>query len=184
MNKPKVLVHGTVETLQKFFSDAVSRDYQIVALLNDEPKKFSAPKGQKSVEVLESQSLPKFIYELIDAIILTDGDNSLKDFFLEQGIEPRKIILYDAAKGWQSFTLPAKNGAQRAFLCGLEFRIRENAKNFLYNRTARLLQRKRQLRNTAPQKYAELLAKSFFNGARGDRSTSTIRKPSRKSCSG
>ncbi|MBR4904063.1 MAG: hypothetical protein IKZ53_05285, partial [Selenomonadaceae bacterium] len=69
MRKKKVLVHGTAKSLQKFFMDAVSRDYEIVALLSEE--KFSS-----KLEVLVPQNLPRFNYRLIDGIIFTDNDKS------------------------------------------------------------------------------------------------------------
>ena len=64
MRKKKVLIHGTADSLQKFFADAVSRDFEIVALLGDKPENFP-------VNVFAPQALPSFVYNLVDGIIFT-----------------------------------------------------------------------------------------------------------------
>ena len=101
MRKKKILVHGTLESISNFFSDAVSRDYEVVALLSEQLEKISVSRDGKELEVFASQSLPKFIYGLIDGIIFTDGidKESAVNFFGNRGLEPRKIILWDAAQG-------------------------------------------------------------------------------------
>ncbi|MBO4780091.1 MAG: hypothetical protein J5497_05595 [Selenomonadaceae bacterium] len=157
MRRKKILVYGTAESLQKFFADAISRDFEVVAILSDEPEKIPAVR----FDVLAPKNLPVFVYNLIDGIIFTAAEKSPVEFFLKRGLAPNKIILWDTAQGWQSFSLPAKNGMQRIYFCGLEFLIRENVKNSFYNITVRRLQRKRRLRNTPPEKYAELLAQEF-----------------------
>lgn len=157
MRRKKILVHGTFDSLKKFFADAISRDFEILAILSDEPEKIPAVK----FDVLAPKNLPAFVYKLIDGIIFTAADKSPVEFFRKCGLAPNKIILWNAAQGWQSFGLPAKNGMQRIYFCGLEFLVRENVMNNFYNLTVRRLQRKRYLRNMPSQKYAELLAQEF-----------------------
>lgn len=110
MRKKKVLLHGTPDSLQKFFSDAVSRDFDIAAVLSDEPEKISV-----NLNVLKPQDLPTFVYNLVDGIIFT-GDKSAADFFLKQGVAPRKIILWDAAQGWQVFGGRDSDGTRVVFV--------------------------------------------------------------------
>ena len=155
MRKKKVLLHGTLDSLQKFFSDAVSRDFEIVAVLSEEPEKISV-----KLDVLKPQSLSKFVYNLVDGIIFT-GDKSAADFFIKQGVAPRKIILWDAAQGWQVFGGQDKDGTRVAFVCGLEFHIRndDDAKDF--NTIFGWLQNQRQVKNIPPQYYPAVLSQRF-----------------------
>ena len=92
MRKKKVLVHGTFDSLQKFFADAISRDFEIVDLLSDE-------NISNGLYVIAPKDLPNFSYELVDGIILTNPSGSLVKYFIKQGVEPRKIILWDAKEG-------------------------------------------------------------------------------------
>ena len=73
MRKKKVLVHGTPDTLKKFFADAISHDYEVVAILNEGLEKISITHAGKELEVIPSQNLPRFISYLADAVIITDS---------------------------------------------------------------------------------------------------------------
>ena len=66
MRKKKVLLQGTAQSLQNFFADAVSRDFEILGIIGDE--KISV----RGLEVFTPQNLPKLVYKLIDGIIFTD----------------------------------------------------------------------------------------------------------------
>ena len=118
--KKKILVHGTPETLQKFFADAVSRDYEVVGVLSEENFLI------QGLEVLAPKAVPPFVYRIIDAIIFTSTTDIREfQFFVERGLPPRKIIPWDARQGWRSFNA-VDNGAQIIFFCGLEFHIRDD----------------------------------------------------------
>ncbi|MBR7025202.1 MAG: hypothetical protein IKI08_04265 [Selenomonadaceae bacterium] len=155
MKKKKVLVHGTLETLKKFFSDAVSRDFEVVALLSEEPEKISV-----NLEILTPQSLPKFNYKMIDGIIFT-GERTAADFFLKQGMEPRKIILWNAERGWDFFDGRDKDGVQVIFFCGLEFHIRNEDDAKFFNQMLWWLRGQRQMKNLPPQMYPSVLAQIY-----------------------
>ena len=155
MRKKKVLVHGTPDSLQKFFSDALSRDFEIVAILSEEPEKISV-----KLDVLKPQALPRFNYSLIDGIIFT-GDKSAADFFLKQGLEPRKVILWDERQGWQIFGGRDKDGVQVMFLCGLEFHIRNEDDAKFFNETVWRSQMNRRSKNIPPQFYPAVLAQDY-----------------------
>ena len=156
MRKKKVLVHGTPDSLQKFFSDAVSRDFEVVAVLSEEPEKISVG----GLQVLASKDLPQFNYHLVDGIIFT-GDKSAADFFLKQGLEPRKVILWDAAQGWQMFGGRDKDGVQVMFFCGLEFHIRNEDDAKFFNETVWRFQINRRSKNIPPQFYPAVLAQDY-----------------------
>ena len=100
MRKKKILVHGTPDSLQRFFSDAVSRDFDIVAILSEE--NISVELDDEKIDVIAPQALSKFVYGLIDGIVITDAFTSkgLVKVFLKRGVAPHKIILWDAAQGW------------------------------------------------------------------------------------
>ena len=163
MRKKKVLVHGTLESLNNFFSDAVSRDYEIVALLSEELKKISITRDDKEFEVFASQSLPQFMYKLIDGVIITDDlDKELAvNFFRDKGLEPRKIIFWDAKDGWQSFKLPDTDGKDIAYFCGLEFHLRGKGDENFFQKTVSRLQSNRRYKNMDSSRYPEILARGF-----------------------
>lgn len=85
MKRKKVFVQGTPDSLQRFFGDAVSYDYDVIAILSD--SSISVELDDKLLEVIRPQNLPKFTYPLIDGIIFTDKDKSAAVFFRNQGLE-------------------------------------------------------------------------------------------------
>ena len=154
MRKKKVLVHGTPDSLQKFFSDAVSRNYKVVALLGEDPENFS-------VKVFAPNSLPDLVYNLVDGIIFTCADKSAANSFVKQGVAPEKIILWDAAQGWQFFGGKDKDGSKVVYFCGLEFHVRNDADGNFLSQTVCRLQNQRQVQNLSPQLYPSILAQKF-----------------------
>jgi len=163
LRKKKVLVHGTQDSINNFLADAVSHDFEIVALLSEQLEKISVKLDDKELEVFASQSLPKFNYGLIDGVIITDGvsNESAVNFFCNKGLEPHKIIFWDAKDGWKSFKLPDADGKEIAYFCGLEFHILNEADKKFFDRTVKRLKKQRQLKNMNPNRYPELLAKDF-----------------------
>ncbi len=156
MIRKKILVHGTADSLQKFFADAVSRDYEFVAILSDAPEKISVAK----LEVFAPKNLPAFTLKLVDAIIFT-ADKSSVELFLRRGLAPRKIILWDAARGWEFFSLRDADGTQRTYFCGLEFHIRNDDDAKFFGETRWRMQIQRQVKNLNPQFYPAVLAQGF-----------------------
>ncbi|MBR4151370.1 MAG: hypothetical protein IKT98_00240 [Selenomonadaceae bacterium] len=156
MRKKKVLVHGTAESMNNFFSDAVSHDFEVVALISEENL-------SSEMEVLSPQNLPKAIYKLADGIILTNAvaEKSVVKFFLKQGVEPRKIILWDVQQGWGVLNFPDKDGKQVIHCCGLDFHIRNEDDMKFFNEIHVFLQQQRRLKNLNPKLYPEALAKYF-----------------------
>ena len=153
--KKKILVHGTPETLQKFFADAVSRDYEVVGVLSEENFLI------QGLEVLAPKAVPPFVYRIIDAIIFTSTTDIREfQFFVERGLPPRKIIPWDARQGWRSFNA-VDNGAQIIFFCGLEFHIRDDEDKKFFQSIYFRLQRQRLFKNLNPKNYPAVLAQDF-----------------------
>ena len=161
MRKKKVLVHGTPDSLQKFFSDAVSYDYDVVAVLSAE--KISVELDDKELDVIAPQALPKLVYSLVDGIIITDAvtNNTLIKTFLNLVTEPRKIILWDEQQGWGNLKLSDKDGTPIIYFCGLEFHLRNNADVKFFNEIFWRLDVQRQVKNLSPQLYPALLDERF-----------------------
>ncbi len=151
----KVLVHGTANTLQKFFSDAACREFEIFGVVSDD--KISV----RGLEVISPQSLPQFVLKLVDGIIFTAEDKAAAKFFVKRGLVPRKIILWDAAPGWKSFGARTADGTQVIYFCGLEFHIRNEADAKFFNLIAWRLQNQRRIKNTSPKLYPTILAQDF-----------------------
>ncbi|MBR4903240.1 MAG: hypothetical protein IKZ53_01050 [Selenomonadaceae bacterium] len=156
MRKKKVLVHGTAESMNNFFSDAVSNDYEVVALLSEE-------NISSEIEILSPKNLPKVIYKLIDGIIITNAESNKKivKYFLKQGIEPRKIILWDTQQGWGIINLSYKNGTQVIYFCGLEFHIRNEDDMKFFTMIHEWLQQQRQIKNLDTKFYPSVLVQQF-----------------------
>ena len=144
MRKKKILVHGTLESLYNFFADAVSRDFEVVALISEE-------NISSDLETFTPQNLPRFVYGLIDGIILTEPHGSQVKYFLKQGIEPRKIILYNAQEGWGNFNLPDADGSQVIYFCGQEFHIRNQSDVDYFVSIQNQFKTDRLVKNSSPQ---------------------------------
>lgn len=150
MRKKKVLIHGTSDSVKKFLADAVSWEYDIIAVLSEELEKISISRNNTELEVIPTQSLPNVISKLVDAVILTSAETkeAAVNFFLKRGFEYRKIIVWNADKGWEPIQIKEKDGKQVNYLCGLE--IHNEA---LFKQTFSRLQTNRKLKNMNPQSY-------------------------------
>ena len=157
LRKKKVLVHGTAESLQKFFADAVSRDFEIIGVLGDD--KISV----QGLEVFTPQNLPNVLLKLVDGIIFTDVDThkSMIDFFVRAGFAPRKIILWDAARAWASLNIPDRDGTPTIFFCGLEFHLRNDADKNFFAQMLWQLNNQRRVKNLPPQMYSAASEQSY-----------------------
>ena len=161
MRKKKVLVHGTAESLEKFSADAVNNDFDIVAILSDD--EISVEVDDEEVEILSTQNLPKTFYKLVDGIIMTDAieNKKLVKFFLKQGFEPRKIILWDEQQGWGNLDLRDADGTRVIYFYGLEFHLRDNDDVNFFNEIFWRLDVQRQVKNLSPESYPAVLGRIF-----------------------
>ena len=163
MKKKKVLVHGTPDSLKKFFADAISFDYEVAAILSESFDKVSIVRGGKELDILPSQSLPKFVQRIIDAVIITDSNarDAVVNFFLKQGFEPRKLILWHETDGWGKFEIQVSDNTRIAYVNGLEFHIQNEDDEKFFNSMIRRFKRIREYRNTDPKLYPAILAQDF-----------------------
>lgn len=166
MRKKKVLVYGTSDSVNKFFADAASRDYEIVALLSEERLSIQeiivALLSEKrlfiqGVEVFVLENLPNSIHNLVDAVIITDyaEKEPLINFFRNQRFEPRKLIFWNAKEGWDYFQIQ-EAGKNVFFLCGLEFHREQH-----FQKSFSRLQTNLKYKNMDPKRYPKILAESF-----------------------
>ena len=137
MIRKKILVHGTEKSLAEFFTSPFNAGYEPLAILTDE-KNFAAVRTRtgEGGEIFTPETLPKFIYRLIDGIVLTDKETAgeTTEFFLQNGLEPRKIILCNNTGVPEYFSMPDKDGVPVFFMEGLEFHIRKpDDENFFKN---------------------------------------------------
>ena len=145
MRKKKVLVCGTLETLKKFSEDAASREFEIVAMFT------------------EVHTMPPVAFRLIDGIIFTAaaaGKDIIK-FVLKLGLEPRKIILWDAKEGWGNLNFPDAKGEPATYLCGLEFHLRDADEKKFFAQTLWWLNNQRLIKNLSPQDYPVVLEQTY-----------------------
>lgn len=164
MRKKRVLVHGTADNLKKFFVDALSFDYKVVAILSESFEKISIVRGGKDLEVFPSQSISDIVLRFIDAIIITDATGareSVVRFFIKQGFPLRKIILWNDKDGWESFEFRHSDGTRLAFIGGLEFHINDKDDENFYNSIKNQLEVQHSRRNMEPEEYAKLVAANF-----------------------
>ena len=161
MRKKKILVHGTPDSLQKFLADSGSRDFEITTALSARPKKISVMYNGKPLDAITPKNLPAFNYRLIDGIIFTGKNKSAADFFRNQGLEPRKIILWDEKKGWQAVEEKAEDGTQVFYFYGLEFHIRNQDDRREFNRIRQYINNQRTVKNWEPAHYPEVLAEDY-----------------------
>lgn len=155
MKRKRVLIHGTLESLQKFSADAVSRDYEVAAILSEENIYV------QGLEIFTPQTVPKALLELVDGIIFTNNDKTPVKFFLIQGVDPRKIMLWNENDGWESFIGHDIYGTKIIYFCGLEFHIHNKKDENDFNRIQRYIKTQRQVKNWNPQRYPKVLATAY-----------------------
>lgn len=155
MKRKRVLIHGTLESLQKFSADAVSRDYEVAAILSEENIYV------QGLEIFTPQTVPKALLELVDGIIFTNNDKTPVKFFLIQGVDPRKIMLWNENDGWESFIGHDIYGTKIIYFCGLEFHIHNKKDENDFNRIQRYIKTQRQVKNWSPQRYPKVLATNY-----------------------
>ena len=146
MRKKKVLVYGTAETLQKFSDDSAARDFEIVATLT------------------EIRDVPPFVFRLVDVIVFTDAavSTDIIRFVLKLGLEPRKIILWDAAQGWGNLNFPDTEGKPATYFCGMEFHLDDADDQKFFQKIFSRLQKQRRLKNLPPRMYLAIIAQKYL----------------------
>lgn len=127
MRKKRVLIYGTPEKFMRFFARRFIQGYEIVGVLGEEEiEGFSFYRDGKSLNVFTPQNVPDIVLELADGIIFLDCEtkNSAVNFFVERGIDLRKLMILDERYNCRSFEQKNKDGTRTVYLFGLEFHIR------------------------------------------------------------
>ena len=157
----KVLVHGSNESLGKFFSEKLSKKkYDCVAILTDD-EKVKNP----SVEIIKPDNLPKFVYSLIDAIVLTDKNTRSRDIeYFKNFVEPKKIICWNPDGYLEHFSEKNSDGTEIFYMEGLEFHIKNSDDDRFFRNTRYSLYLNNQFyaldEKDYPAKMAELYQKT------------------------
>lgn len=164
MRKKSVLVYGTPEKLMKFLTRRSVQDYEVVGVLGaEEFESFSFLRDGKPLETFTPQNLPSLVYELADGIIFLGCDikDSVVNFFIERGIDRRKIMLVDDNGNWKSFEQKDATGTRTAYLCGMEFHIRAKEDERFLTQTMTLLKRQNHRSSLNWQDYPRWVASIY-----------------------
>lgn len=157
----KVLVHGTKESLSKFFSEKLTaKKYDCLAILTDEEKIDNSP-----VEIFKPENLPNFVYGLIDAVVLTDKNTRQKDIaYFRNLVEPKKIICWNPNGYLEHFVEKTSDGTEIFYTEGLEFHIKTPEDDRFFRNTRYALYLNNQFfaldEKDYPAKMAELYEKA------------------------
>lgn len=157
-----ILVHGAQESLKKFFSEKLTaKKYNCLAILTDEEKIDNSP-----AEIIKPENLPKFVYNLVDAVVLTEKSTRQSDidYFLDCGVEPKKIICWNPNGYIEHFAEKAPDGTEIFYMEGLEFHIRNEKDDRFFRDTRYALYLNNQYNaldeKDYPAKMAELYQKA------------------------
>lgn len=166
MIRKKILVHGTEKSLAEFFTSPFNEEYEPLAILTEE-KNFAAVKTRTGGggEIFTPETLPKFVYRLIDGIVLTEKETAGETikFFLGNGLEPRKIILFAGTGVPEYFSLPDKYGVPVFFMEGLEFHIRKPEDKKFFENIRLFLQLQKRFYSINPVYYPRVFEQIYKN---------------------
>ena len=164
MKKKKVLVHGSLNSLQEFFNSPFNRTYEVEAVIAENG--VTTPiltGGGQQIEVLTPENLPKFIYKFVDGVILTDRQNfqDALNNFVRQGLPPRKIIIWNNQGLPEIFTAKDNDSIEIAFMEGLEFHIRKPEDAQFLNQMRGYFFRQKQFYALHPSQYKTMIERQY-----------------------
>ena len=167
MIKKKVLVQGSLQSLQEFFNSKLSVEFEPLAILTDGISKLtlsaSRQGGGTQPEIFTLETLPRLVFRFIDGIVLTDSSTRAENInsLTKLGIEPRKIILWNNQGVIEAFNMKAPDGSDYLFMEGLQFHIRNQDDANFFNEMRGVLQHQRQMYAIDPSYYPELIAQTY-----------------------
>mgnify|MGYP002621725616 CR=1 FL=1 len=165
MKQKKVLVHGSIESLKEFLQSPFNAEYYALALVSEdfEGIDIDSQNGGGQWEFLTPSKLNKFAYELIDGIVLTDEQNryTALNYFINDGVEPRKIILWNNQGVPEFFNARQKDGTEIVFMEGLQFHIRSQEDSDFLNRIRGYLFSQKQFYAIPPSQYKTLIERQY-----------------------
>ena len=123
----------------------------------------SRHKGGQQVEFIAPSRVNKFSYELVDGVLLTDRQNFQRNlnYFLNEGVEPRKIILWNNQGIPEIFTLRDKDGVDVAFMEGLQFHIRKQEDLNFLNQMREWLNQQKNFYAQNPSQYPKMVERQY-----------------------
>ncbi|MBR5913114.1 MAG: hypothetical protein IKZ58_01945 [Selenomonadaceae bacterium] len=166
MIKKKVLVQGSLQSLQEFFSSKFNVEFEPLAILTDATSKLMLSMSSTSgtlPEIFTIDTLPRFSFRFIDGIVLTDNKSRTENInrLLKLGLEPRKIILWNNRGELEFFDIKGKDGSPIVFMEGLQFHIRnQNDLNFFHEMHF-VLQHQRQFYTIDPKFYPTIVEQQY-----------------------
>ncbi|MBR3498023.1 MAG: hypothetical protein IKO05_03410 [Selenomonadaceae bacterium] len=156
------------KNLPLFFADKNYLDYEVLALLTDNPPgnslriagtKFFRHKFPATLDVLNPTAVNKFVYRFIDAIFLF-GEvnlNAAIPLFFGSGVEPRKIILWNEQGTVEPLSFGQRDGTQVVCFEGLEFHIKNPVDERFMRQTLARLKNQKFLHNQPRERYADFV---------------------------
>lgn len=166
MKKKKVLVHGSIESLKEFLQSPFNADYEPLALVSEEFENVDIDsQNGGGYEYLAPSKLNKFTYELIDGVLITDEKTrqTAINYFIHDGLDPRKIILWNNKGFPEILTTKDKYGSTVAFMEGLQFHIRKPEDNQFLNQVRYQLQQQKIFYALNPSQYKKAIEVQYQN---------------------
>lgn len=119
--------------------------------------------GGTEIEVLKPENLPKFVYQLVDGVLLTDKQTFqiTVQYLVNRGIEWRKIILWSNSVKIESFNVKENNGTAIFFVEGLQFHVRNQEDFSFLNRIQTQLAAQKQFYALNPSQYKTMIERQY-----------------------
>ena len=97
MIKKKVLVYGSLDNLIIFLESPFRLEYEILALISEDFDGMDSKSLNVGFEIISLRNVNQFAYKVIDGIVITNDKNRRAsiNYFISQGVEPSKIILWN-----------------------------------------------------------------------------------------
>lgn len=160
MIKKRVLVYGSLDSLMKFLESPFSVEYEVFALISRDFEGIDTNRLNVSdIELVPLRSVYKFVYKLIDALVITENKNrqSTINYFISQGIEPQKIILWNEQGVPEFFLLQESDGTKVAFMEGLQFHISTQEESQFFNFIHCEMGNQKKFYSLKPSQYRDML---------------------------
>ena len=165
MRQKKVLLYGKAKSLNDFFHSNCDNEFAPVAVVSEDANflKLRNNFGLPPVEVFAPENFPKFIYSMIDGVVLIDEDKRKEKiiFLLTQGVALKKIIVWNG-NGNLEFVTNFQD--QNACLTeGLEFHLLSDGDKNFFRQVTDYLQTQRKFFSYPQREYYNIAAQIYKN---------------------
>ena len=163
MIKKKVLVYGSLDSLIIFLESPFKLEYEILALIAEDFDEIDSKSLNVGFELVSLRNVNQFAYKIIDGLVIVNDKNRRvsTNYFISQGVEPRKIILWNNQGIPEYFTIKESNGSDVIFMEGLQFHIRKQSDLEFAKQIRWQLLFQKQFYVTNPSQYEERLKSSY-----------------------